>query len=80
MNDTVGAGATKKLTKRRIELLSGTGIASFSRHLNDTVQLENIEGMHDLVAVLSEIRADTDTDAEKERNDKEKEAGCCRKG
>ena len=69
MNDTVGAGATKKLAKRRIELLSGS-IASFSRHLNDAAQLENIEEMNDLVAVLGEIRADTDAD--RERKDKER--------
>jgi hypothetical protein len=59
LQDAIGEGATKKLAKRCVELMSGN-ISSYSRLMNNNEQLQKAKEMVDLTAVLGEMRAEKD--------------------
>ena len=61
IENAMGDGAKKKIAKRRINMFEGN-IASYSRVVNSTEQLQAMEELNALTSVLDEIRADIDED------------------
>ena len=55
--DVKGEGAVNKLSKRRLDMISGN-VSSYSRMLNDPERLEMIKDVHKIAATCAEVSAD----------------------
>ena len=68
MYDVRGAGAKKKLAKRRLDVLEGN-VASYARCLNDSKRLDALKEFNTLVASVAEISAEVQAEREKKKAD-----------
>jgi hypothetical protein len=57
--DSKGEGASQKVAKRRIDLISGN-VNSYARILNDPARLEMIQDVNKMTAAVAEVSADID--------------------
>jgi len=68
--DVKGTGAREFHAKRRLDMISGN-VSSYSRLLNDTKRLKEMQELNSLVASVAQVSADKDQAKEKAKETKE---------
>ena len=66
--DVKGKGATQKLAKRWLDMITGN-ISSYSRCLNDTKRLKQIQEVNQLAATVAQVTADMDQEKDRKKTE-----------